>query len=135
MDTKVLLAKLLKGREKWVTLEPGKRVLLRRPPECEVGDLPRGTVHAGVTAYTVGWDGITEDDLVGTGCTDAVPFVPELWAALVADRSEWLALAWDELVDMCNARFEQRRIALGNSKSTSTQQPPNEAVHSSSAGG
>ena len=95
-----LITQLRAQRQSWVDLAPGKRVQIIRPAESQISEFLRTTGNgrslvvelAQVCKYTVGWDGITEADLLGAavGACDPVPFDSELWAEVVADRSEWL---------------------------------------------
>lgn len=105
-----LIAQMRDQRKSWVELEPAtatapaKRVQIIRPAESDLAGMiaPAGdadAVAAGVTLrvdmaevkrYAVGWEGITEADLVGAaGSGDAIDFSADLWAEVVADRVAW----------------------------------------------
>jgi len=101
-----LLAQMRAQRTRWVELEPGteggqpaKRVQILRPPEAELPDLLTTTADGRhtlavqqrhVEQYTIGWDGITEADLIGpAGSSEPAPFATALWAAVTLDRVAW----------------------------------------------
>ena len=101
-----LIAAMRAQRLSWVVLEPApeggvaKRVQITRPPESAMPDFLVKTEDGGYTlkaelrhveAYTVGWEGITEADLVGpAGSSDPAAFAPALWSVVVADKLAWL---------------------------------------------
>ena len=95
-----LIAQIKAQRLSWVELEPAadgraaKRVQITRPPETAMPDFVAKTDDGQYTlkaeirhvnAYTVGWEGFIESDLVGpAGASDPVDFAPELWQTVVA---------------------------------------------------
>ena len=101
-----LIAQIKAQRLSWVELEPAadgraaKRVQITRPPETAMPDFVVRSEDGGYTlkaelrhveAYTVGWEGITEADLVGpAGSSDPAAFAPGLWSIVVADKLVWL---------------------------------------------
>ncbi len=101
-----LIAQIKAQRLSWVELEPAtdgraaKRVQITRPPETAMPDFVAKTEDGQYTlkaeirhvnAYTVGWEGFIESDLVGpAGASDPVDFAPELWQTVVADKMAWL---------------------------------------------
>lgn len=101
-----LIAAMRAQRLSWVELEAAKdgraekRVQITRPPESAMPDFLVKTEDGGYTlkaelrhveAYTVGWEGITEADLVGpAGSSDPAAFAPALWSVVVADKLAWL---------------------------------------------
>jgi hypothetical protein len=101
-----LISAMRAQRLSWVELEPAKdgraekRVQITRPPESAMPDFLVKTEDGGYTlkaelrhveAYTVGWEGITEADLVGpAGSSDPAAFAPALWSVVVADKLAWL---------------------------------------------
>lgn len=85
-----LAEKMLARRELWCELPElgdGRRVKLRRPPEAQILAMQGGVALADVQAAAVGWEGVTEADLIGTeqGASDLVPFEAAAWAELAAD--------------------------------------------------
>ena len=94
---KTLAQRLRERREFWVQVGEGKRIKVLRPREAEFVEFidQQGTMFAGpehVRRYVVGWDGITEADLLGqeVGAADPAPFSQELWDEVVSDRLNWL---------------------------------------------
>lgn len=98
MDAKVLLETMRNQRKRWVQIAEGKRVQILLPSELEVvqhfikpseaGKMNLAADYAEVNRFTVGWEGITEADLLGAavGASDVVEFSPELWAAFSAEN-------------------------------------------------
>jgi hypothetical protein len=85
------LAKLRKNRE--LTVSVGKwKFTARRPTDAEAGPLldpsKETTLYAVARDYVTGWEGVVEDDVIGGGGQDPVPFSSELWTEWVADRRE-----------------------------------------------
>jgi hypothetical protein len=111
MNAASLIARMREQRERWVEVAPGKRVKIRRPAEAEYGRFAR--IHEAsvvqmlehVRQYVVGWEGITEADLIGTavGSEEPVAFTAELWAELISDRVAWVQPIMDKLVEIMNA--------------------------------
>lgn len=97
-QSKSLAQRLRERREFWVPVGEGKRVKVLRPREAEFVEFLGAdgrTMAAGldqVRKYVVGWEGITEADLLGpqVGASDPAPFSPELWEEVVSDSLAWL---------------------------------------------
>lgn len=64
----------------------------RRPTDVEAApifDPKTNTTLADVARdYVIGWDGVVEDDVIGGGGTDPVPFSLELWREWSSDRPD-----------------------------------------------
>lgn len=98
MNAQSLIARMREQRERWVEVASGKRVKIRRPAEGEFArfsgpdgkGMSAGLEH--VRDFVVGWEGITEADLLGeeVGSSEIVEFSTEVWYELVADRLAWL---------------------------------------------
>lgn len=90
-----LIARLRKQREFRVTI--GKHVFIGlRPTDVEALALHRASADLSAIAAerVVGWENVSEDDIVGGGVTDPVPFNRELWQAWCADRPDfWKPIA------------------------------------------
>ena len=122
--SQIVINKLRAARQSWVELEPGKRVQIIRPPESEIGDFLRDDAGfrsmvaelSQVQKYVGGWEGITEVDLLGAavGASDPVPFAPELWNEIVADRGDWIKLVAAGLLDAIVKHFEKKAAAAKN---------------------
>ena len=101
-----LIAAMRAQRLSWVELEAApeggvaKRVQITRPPETAMPDFVVKTEDGQyilkaeirhVEAYTVGWEGFMESDLVGpAGGSEPVAFTPDLWKMVVVDKMKWL---------------------------------------------
>src|ERR1043166_7364319 len=90
-----LLAKIRAQRQLKVTV--GKFTFLaRRPTDVEIVKLTRdGAEWYEIAAgYVNGWEGVTENDLIGGGGSDAVRFDERVWREWCADRPElWQPIA------------------------------------------
>lgn len=52
--------------------------------------MARGITPCGITQrFVVGWEGVTEDDVVGGGGSDVVEFDVSLWHEWCADRKDF----------------------------------------------
>ena len=118
-----IIAALRAARTSWVEIDPGKRVQITRPPEAALHEFSRRADETHVELmlrcvckYVVGWEGITESDLLGTaiGPAEPVPFASDLWACVVADRAQWLGTAMNGLVDAINAHEAAKQAAAKN---------------------
>lgn len=110
-----LIAQMRTQRQSWVEVAPApeggvaKRVKITRPPENEVSSFVTSTADGRftlsatadhVSRYVVGWDGITEADLVGAaGGSDPAPFNADLWRLVVEDRLDWMRAIAQALLD------------------------------------
>ena len=91
----------------------GFNLVLRRPTDEEAATVFRDQVSPIHVAkqFVVGWDGVTEAQLVRSGGEDRVPFDAELWAEVVVDRPDlWepITLAITEAWSNHNDGREQR---------------------------
>lgn len=110
-----LAAKLRAKRESLVTLEPGKTMRIRRPAATRLGQFRHITAEL-AAACCVGWDGITEADLLGAeiGSSDPAPFDTEACLEVLADRREWFAKVCDGLVMAISAFLQAEEAAAKN---------------------
>lgn len=105
-----LIAALHAARERWLDLEEGKAVKIRRPPETQWPRLRVSGTEA-FSACVVDWKGFTEADLGGDG-SEKVTFDPALWAAASVDRMDWMAKVIDGVTEDIKAhaaKTEERR--------------------------
>lgn len=123
MTPEALVKKLLAQRDFWCDVAPGKRIKLRRPAEMEwLGLLVReeGKVvglRVGlpeVKRYAVDWEGVTEADMIPSGASDAVEFHPDVFAAVIEDRSAWCAQCAAALSDRVVEYLQAQDDAQGN---------------------
>lgn len=120
------IARIRAGRERWVELEPGKTVLLRRPAESEfpaffrsTGDGKTTDLVAGiedVQKHVVNWRGFTEADLFGAadGSSDPIEFSQSLWAEVVSDNADWSHLVAKELIQQIVTHIKGKGDAAKN---------------------
>jgi hypothetical protein len=115
-DASQIVAQLLAKRERWVDLEDGKRLRIRRPPETDLGRFRSGLAVADVASAVVGWDGITEADILGPqdGSTSAVPFNAELCLEVLRDRIDWTGKAAEGVLDAIRQHLDAREAARKN---------------------
>jgi hypothetical protein len=134
VDKSALLRRMREKRMSWVELEPAgvaladqpaepaKRVRVIRPTEVEIGrHLLRGEKQLGVdfedvVRFTVGWEGFTEVDLLGRGigASDPLGYDAELWAELLANRTDWLQKLAKHLLDAVSAYVAEQADARKN---------------------
>lgn len=90
MTPEKLIATLLSQRETKVEVEPGKLLVVRRPAETQMLLYRRVTAEAAIDCV-VGWEGITEADVLGAsiGASDPATFSSALCRELMLDRSRW----------------------------------------------
>ncbi len=104
-----LLVRLKRGREFKVTI--GKFVfIVRRPTDADFQDLARrGGLFVDIaTNAVVGWEGITENDMIGGGGSDAVAFDVRVWREWCADR----AVFWEPIALPVVEAYEQHKKEL-----------------------
>lgn len=110
MTPDIILAKLREQRSWLVEVAPGKHIKLIRPTQLEAqrhlvrpGDDGLVSFQCGfddVVRFTVGWDGLTEADLLGAtvGASDPVLFDADLWKEVAADKLGWINQLAEELL-------------------------------------
>jgi hypothetical protein len=87
--SKDLVEKIRKQRE--LKVVAGKFTFTaRRPTDVEAIALGRADSAFSKIAeqFVVGWDGVTEDDLIQSGASNPIPFDAVLWAEWCADRPD-----------------------------------------------
>lgn len=111
-----LIARLLARRERWVELEPGRELRIRRPAEADIGLYVRAIGIDQLGKAVVGWSGFTEADVLGAtqGSTSPVPFDQALCIELLRDRVEWVGKLADAVMDDIRAHLESREAARKN---------------------
>ena len=116
MDAKALIEKMLAQRERWVEVESGKQVRIRRPAEADVPRVRMQPPMQTVCEFVTGWEGITEADLLGAavGASSAVEFDPALWAVVVSDRLQWAEKVATRIGEEIKAFFESKAAAAKN---------------------
>lgn len=125
-----LVARMRAQRSIHIELLPGVTVTALRPAEGEMPEFMRlldaRDAYAVCTRWVTGWDGMTEERLLGAGVGGqiAVPFDPAVWAEAVLDHRDWLTTICTEMVKAVNAHGTAKAVAQGKSPDTST---PSEA--------
>ena len=109
-----LLQKLLKAREKRVTL--GKFVfVVRRPTPLEHEEkLRKGDVARGILSFVVGWENVTEGDIVPGGDPHPLAFDAAACAEWLADRPDLFEPIARAVVDAFGAHVRELESALKN---------------------
>ena len=112
------LARLMAARERWLTLDDGREVKVRRPAEARLPALlMRGDLED-YAACVVDWrgPGFTEAGLLGAKQASNTPvsFSPEVWQALALDNVRWLAIVSAAVKDDATAFLQQREAAAKN---------------------
>ena len=103
-----LIAKLRKAREFDVVI--GRMTFTCRRPNDDdaVKWFNGGADLSDLTLRNViGWSGVTEDDVIGNGSSDPVPFHIDLWKEWVADRSDFWQPIAEKLIDAYRAHDEK----------------------------
>lgn len=111
-------------RQQWLDVAPGKRLQIIRPAESQFGEIIRrvkGKAEISielphVCKFVTGWEGFTEADFLGetVGASDPLPFDPELWAEVVADRGDLIKLVSAALIESVVKHFEKKAEAEKN---------------------
>ena len=116
MDASTLIQRLREQRESWVEVSAGKRVKIRRPAEAHMVRLQHGITADILREHVVGWEGITEADLLGAavGSSDPAPFSADLFVEIAQDRTEWLRRVEEEIVSAVMRHLEAREAAAKN---------------------
>lgn len=111
-----LIARLLAARERWVELEPGVAVKLRRPAVHQLAELRRGA--EGYLDCAVDWRGVTEPLLLAEPAAQpdppALPFDLELWRTAAGDRADWLSAVIEAIGSMINEHAESEAARRKN---------------------
>lgn len=94
-----LVQQLRSQRESWAEVAPGKRIKVRRPQEAQMFRFRGGISAALAVEFVVGWEGITEADLLGEAIASQTPavFTPELASETLLDRMDWVEKVSAEL--------------------------------------
>lgn len=116
--SKALIEQLRAQRTGRVEVEPGKFLLVRRP--LEVTEMWRFFIGENTQElfikHVVGWDGVTQADLLGpaVGASDPAVFSRELADETLADKAEWVTQAGAWLANAIKAHIEKRAAEAKN---------------------
>jgi hypothetical protein len=111
-----LVQQLRSQRESWAEVAPGKRIKIRRPQEAQMFRFRGGISAALAVEFVVGWEGITEADLLGASLASQTPavFSPELVSEVLLDRMDWVEAVSVELRRAIEAHIEAKAAAAKN---------------------
>lgn len=115
--SKALIEQLRAQRTGRVEVAPGKNLLVRRPlGVTEMGRYFSAPTPELFIAAVVGWDGITQADLLGAavGASDPAPFSAELAAEALGDRGDWVGKVGEWLAQAIKAHVEERAAETKN---------------------
>jgi hypothetical protein len=118
MEAAALVKAMRAQREAWLELRkvPEQKLLVRRPTESQYPKLRDGVPMEMCVSCIVGWEGVTEADLLGAaiGASDPVPFHPDVMNEALQDRTTWAVKVQNKIVEMVNAHFQQKDKAEKN---------------------
>lgn len=108
-----LLAQMRAQRDRWVELEPGLRVKVRRPHELAVFRMRGGVEIDHLVDHVVDWDGFTSATLLGAevGSSDQLAFDARLWREAVSDRGRWAITVTDAMLAAVEEHNTRREAA------------------------
>lgn len=116
MNADQLLALRLAQRTVRCEVEPGKVLLIRRPLDHQLRALAGGLTAELLAQHVVGWQGITEADLLGAavGAEDEAEFSPALLSDVLGERGEWASKGAHALVEAITQYLQQREATAKN---------------------
>lgn len=118
MSSASLIEQLRAQRTGRVEVEPGRVLLVRRPLEVtEMAAFFRGhDPQALFIRHVVGWEGVTQADLLGAaiGAADPAPFSRELADEVLADKARWVGLAGEWIVEEIKNHIAKRGTETKN---------------------
>jgi hypothetical protein len=108
-----LIEKLKKSRETSIAAG-GFTFTVRRPTDLEVVELRQVDIRQGdiLSRFVVGWDGVTEMDIIPGGDGAPVPFESELFMAWVEDRPDLWAPLTNAALSAYDAHQKAAEAAL-----------------------
>jgi hypothetical protein len=114
-----LVARVLAQRERWVELDGGLAVRIRRPDalaRARMVGMDRSAVIEAAISSAVGWRGFTEAAVLGAsqGSDAVVTFDAALWAVLAADRADWMQTVLAAYLDLIEQHAAQQEAAAKN---------------------
>ena len=110
-----LLDRLRSAREFTVELAPGKRLRMRRPLAAQMPRFRGGFSLELMAEHVVGWEGLTEADLLpGAGRDSPAALPADAAAEVLMDRPDWAAPASHELVESIKAWLAKQDAAAKN---------------------
>ena len=109
MNEQALIRKMQQARERVLELPNGKRVTLRMPLQTQYFRVFKLPPEELVAQLVVGWDGVTEADLLGdgVGASDAVPFSAEVAVQWLCEQPGCVSLIISKALEVVNSKTRQ----------------------------
>lgn len=104
-----LAQKLRKAREVEVKAA-GFTFIARRPTDLEMIELGYAKAGRAILPFVIGWEGVSELSILGTGSPHPVEFDPELCAEWLEDRLDILK----ELIEAIHGAYSAHVAMLGS---------------------
>lgn len=111
-----LLERIRSGREFSVDLAAGKKLRMRRPLQAQMPRFRGGLSLQILSEYAVGWDGITEADVLppGVGGDAKAEFSQEIVFEVLGDKAEWYEAAANGMANAIKTFLEQQAATAKN---------------------
>lgn len=111
-----LLEQIRASREFKVELAPGKALRMRRPLAAHMGRFRGGLTLQLLAEYAVGWEGVTESDVLppGVGGDSKAEFSSDIVFDVLGDRPEWYERAAKGIADEIKAFLDRQAATAKN---------------------
>jgi hypothetical protein len=91
--------------------------ICRRPTDQDAAEIQRGETRPNLCQrFVVGWEDVTENDVVGGGGSDVLEFDPLLWREWVADRRDFWEPIAEAILDAYSGHAKEMDDAAKNSQ-------------------
>lgn len=108
-----LAEKIRKSRETLVEVDKYK-FTVRRPTDLDMLEFRNGITPRALIQYVIGWDGVTEGDLLRGGDPHPLAFDPEACAEWLADRPDLFGQLVNRILESYQAHTEALEAARKN---------------------
>ncbi|MGL6245647.1 hypothetical protein [Pseudomonas sp.] len=108
-----LAEKIRKAREIKVKAG-GVTFICRRPSDLEMIELRGRPTGRGILPFIIGWEGVTEQTITGTGAPHPLDFDAAACAEWLQDRLDLLGAVMQDIVDAYQAHTEKTAGAIKN---------------------
>lgn len=114
--TDILINRLLAQRQSCVEIRPGVGLIVTRPLPSELIDFRDATAYTAAARWVVGWEGMTEADILGAAIGSPVPieYSKRLADLVLPDHPDWCTRVQDRLISMVIEHRQQQEQAEGN---------------------
>lgn len=111
-----LIDRIRSGREFSVELEQGKTLRMRRPLAAHMGRFRGGLTLQLLAEYAVGWDGVTEADVLppGVGGDSKAEFSSDIVFDVLGDKPEWYERAAKRIAEELQAFLDRQAATAKN---------------------